>query len=310
MDENNHTQIEAIATHGSPDRPLVIGDSELPCYVLEDGRRVLVLGGMLEALDMSQGSADKRLEGNRLAKFINTKSLGGFVNDELRDSIEKPILFRTTSLSEAYGYEATILADICDAVLEARKNGQLHYQQTHIAEKCEILVRGFARVGIIALVDEATGYQDYRTRRALEKILEKFLEEELGKWAKRFPDEFYKHIFRLRGWDYDPDSVSRPQIVGKYTNDIVYSRLAPGVLDELRERTPRDDQGRLRTHYHQWLTKDVGHPKLQEHLAAVIALMRVSNDWGTFMRLLNRAFPQLGSNLQLGLYDEYDGLPS
>src|SRR5712692_10382868 len=35
------------ATHGSPDRPLRIGDLEIPCYVLEDGRRVLVQRGMM-----------------------------------------------------------------------------------------------------------------------------------------------------------------------------------------------------------------------------------------------------------------------
>jgi len=54
---------------------------------------------------------------------------------------------------------------LCETVLQARKDGKLQSQQMHIAEQCEILVRGFARVGIIALVDEATGYQDYRSRK-------------------------------------------------------------------------------------------------------------------------------------------------
>ena len=54
--------------------------------------------------------------------------------------------------SSHYGYEATILPELCDAVLSARVAGSLNYQQKHIAQQCEILVRAFARVGIIAPV--------------------------------------------------------------------------------------------------------------------------------------------------------------
>jgi P63C domain len=297
--------LEAI--HGSADHPLKIGNLEIPCYVLEDGKRVLVQNGMLTALDMAQGTAG-RGEGNRLVKFMNTKAMLGFASDQLRASILNPIRFKTPAGQETVGYEATILADICDAVLEARKAEKLNYQQVHIADQCEILMRGFARVGIIALVDEATGYQDYRDRQALERILERFLQDELAKWAKRFPDTFYKELFRLRGWDYKPDSVKRPKLVGTLTNDLIYSRLAPGVLDELKRRTPRDDQGRAKVHYHRWLTDDLGVPRLQEHLSAVIALMRASQDWRTFMRMMNRALPKWEGNYELELYDK-DGLP-
>jgi hypothetical protein len=52
-------------------------------------------------------------------------------------------------------------------------------QQEHIAKQAEILVRGFAGVGIIALVDEATGYQQDRARDALSRILEAFIAKEL-----------------------------------------------------------------------------------------------------------------------------------
>jgi hypothetical protein len=297
--------LEAI--HGSADHPLKIGNLEIPCYVLEDGKRVLVQNGMLTALDMAQGTAG-RGEGNRLVKFMNTKAMLGFASDELRANILNPIRFKTPTGQETIGYEATILADICDAVLEARKAEKLNYQQVHIAEQCEILMRGFARVGIIALVDEATGYQDYRDRQALERILERFLQDELAKWAKRFPDTFYKELFRLRQWDYKPESVKRPKLVGQLTNDLIYSRLAPGVLEELKRRTPRDDHGRAKVHYHRWLTDDLGVPRLQEHLSAVIALMKASQDWRTFMRMMNRALPKWAGNYELELYDK-DGLP-
>ncbi len=152
----------AKAKYGAADRPLKIGSKEIPCYVLDDGKRVLVRGGMFDALDMKSGSAGKRTQGDRLTKFIHTKAIKPFVDKGLDDRIRNPIAFRTPSGNDAYGYEATILPDICDAVLDARNTGNLNFQQKHIAAACEILVRAFAKVGIIALVDEATGYQYYR----------------------------------------------------------------------------------------------------------------------------------------------------
>lgn len=306
---SNSTENELIiqAIHGSPDNPLRIGDIEIPCYVLEDERRVLVQTGMIDALDMSQGTA-RRGEGNRLTKFISGKSIGPYITEKVYSVVNDPIRFHTPTGSQAYGYEATILADICDAVLQAREDGKLHHQQTHIAKRCEILVRGFARVGIIALVDEATGYQEVRARHSLEQILEKFISEELLKWAKMFPDEFYKEIFRLRGWHYSENSVKRPSFVGRLTNDIVYERLAPGVLEELKRITPKDDKGRRKHRYHQRLTEDIGHPKLREHLSGVIALMKASSNWKTFYRMMQRVYPRFNDTLPLPLYDE-DGMP-
>ena len=294
------------ATHGSPDHPWRIGDLEIPCYVLEDGRRVLHQRGMVKALGMSRGSSS-RSGGDRLAKFTAGKALSAYVSDKLIQLTADPIRFRTPKGAIAYGYEATVLADICDAVLDARREGKLQRQQEHIAAQCEILVRAFARVGIIALVDEVTGYQQVRARRALEEILEQFISKELLKWAQIFPDEFYQELFRLRGWHYyDPKSTKRPILVAKLTNDVVYERLAPGVLDELKRVTPKDDKGRRKHRYHQRLTEDVGHPKLREHLAAVIALMKASTDWTMFTRLLQRAKPKYNTNLELPLDDEMD----
>jgi hypothetical protein len=126
-----------VATHGSPDRPLRIGELEIPCYVLNDERRVIVQGGVLKALTMSQGTG-REGEGDRLTKFVTGKSLNPFVSSDLLEMIKNPIRFQVPSGALAYGYEATILADLCDAVLEARKMGSLHHQQAHIAAQCEV----------------------------------------------------------------------------------------------------------------------------------------------------------------------------
>lgn len=81
------------ATHGSADRPLRIGDAEIPCYVLEDGRRVLSLGGMVRSLGMSIGGAGGG-EGDRLAKFVAGRAISPFVSNELNSRITNPVRFR------------------------------------------------------------------------------------------------------------------------------------------------------------------------------------------------------------------------
>src|SRR5947209_1876426 len=136
------------ATHGSPDHPLRIGDEEIPCYVLADGRRVLHQRGLVAALGMSRGSSGGT-GGDRLAKFVAGDRLKPYLKANLIEVTQNPIKFTTPAGSLAYGYEATVLADICDAVLAARAAGNLQAQQMHIADQCEILIRGFARVGII-----------------------------------------------------------------------------------------------------------------------------------------------------------------
>jgi hypothetical protein len=294
------------ALYGSPDNPLRIGDLEIPCYVLEGERRVLVQRGIVAALGMSYGGS-ANTGGDRLAKFTAGKALSPYVSEDLLRVTANPIRFHTPNGAEAYGYEATILADICEAVLQARADGKLQKQQEHIARQCEILVRGFARVGIIALVDEATGFQNVRARRALDKILEKWISDELAKWAKMFPDEFYEQMARLRGLHYSEIATRRPAYIGRLTNDIVYERLAPGVLAELKEKTPKDDKGRRKYRYHQWLTEDIGNPRLREHLWAVIGLMRASSNWRSFYSLLNRAFPKYTDHPQLFIdFEEHE----
>lgn len=199
----------------------------------------------------------------------------------------------------AFGYPATVLADYCDAVLAARRAGTLPPRQAQVAEKCEILVRGFARVGIIALVDEATGYERDRVAGSLAKILEAFIAKELQPWVQTFPAAYYEQLFRLRGLPYASDSVRRPQYFGVLTNDIVYKRLAPGVLEELKKGAKRNDEGRPKHKYFQRLTSNIGYPKLREHLGSVVTIMRLSGDYADFKSKLDQLHPPYGVTAQL-----------
>jgi hypothetical protein len=168
-----------------------------------------------------------------------------------------------------------------------------------IVKAAETLVRGFATVGIIALIDEATGYQEIRDRQTLQKILDAYLRKEFAAWAKRFPDEFYQELFRLRGWKWKGMSVNRPSYVAYLTKDLVYERLAPHILAELERRNPPTDAGYRKHRHHQLLTEDIGIPALSQHLHTTTAIMRGSTDWHTFMMTLNRALPKKSGQFAL-----------
>lgn len=271
------------AIYGSNDKPLRIGEVELPCYVLDDERRVLTAANVQSAMSMAQGGS--MVKGmSRLALFINGKIISPFISSHLRDRVENPILFRTPANGKAYGYDAEVLAELCEAILAARQAGVLQAQQKPIAQQCEVLIRGFARVGIVALVDEATGYERVRKRGELHKILEAYISKELLPWSKQFPDSFYEELFRLHGWAYDPASVARPGVVGKITNKYIYDALPEGVLDELKRKNPEN-----RKRNHQYLSDDVGHPHLQRQITATTTLMRASETWDGFKTLFDTA---------------------
>jgi hypothetical protein len=280
-------------------------DVEIPCFVLENDIRVLTQAGFTSAVGMARGGS--MIAGmNRLQLFVGRKGISPFISNELVERIANPIPFFTPTGVRAHGFEATLLADVCEAVLKAREAGALQMQQLGIAAKCEILVRGFARVGIVALVDEATGFQRDRAKDALAKILEDFVAKELQPWVKTFPDEYYAQLFRLRGLEFPQDSVKRPQYFGTLTNDIVYKRLAPGVLDELKKVIPKTESGRRKGTLSQALTRNIGYPKLKEHLGATVAYMTVSEDYPDFIGKMDRFRPRYTDQYELPFAYEPD----
>jgi hypothetical protein len=279
------------ATHGSADHPLKIGEIEIPCYVLEDGTRVLSQRGFFSGVGMSLGSS--RTGDARHIALLETEGVKPYVNNDLLPMLRSPIRFQNPlGGGIVFGYPATVLPDYCDAILAARKAGTLPPRQSHIADMCEILVRGFARVGIIALIDEATGFERDKAKDSLAQILEAFIAKELQPWLRTFPADFYEEMFRLRGLPYPTLGGKRPQYFGVFTNNIVYDRIAPGVLEELQNGVPRNESGRPTAKYFQKLTQNTGYPKLREHLGSVVTLMKLSTNWDDFMAKLDRFHPK------------------
>lgn len=281
-----------------------LGDLEIQCAVLPDGRRMLSQRGLREALGRRYGGKDFRTDAGsdgagKLPFYLSASSLKPFVDNDLA------VLVNTINPYHhgkgggiAQGVEATALPGICNVWLKAREAGVLTKPQRDVAQKAEILVRGLAHVGILALVDEATGYQEVRARDALQAYLERFLRKELAAWVKMFPDEFFRELYRLKRWPWSGSS-RRPGIVGHYINDLVYSRLGPGVLEQLQEKNPVMENGRRRNKHTQWLSDDLGHPALSQHMFALIRFMKAEDSWEEFKPRFYRAFPQKGDTLHL-----------
>jgi len=288
------------ATH---EGTIAIGTASIPCAVLEDGTRLLTQQGFLKALGRSERpKAGQGVSIDDAIPFMAANNLKPFISNDLRDST-KPMHFITLRGTKAFGFRAELLPQVCEVYLEARDASALHYTQMEVAAKANVLIRGLARVGIVALIDEATGYQEIRDKIALAKILETYLlKEGHRKWERTFPLDYYRHMFRLKGWDFSETTNARPGVIGRYTDDIVYSRIKPGILSKLRELNGKDETtGRRKRRHHQYFTGEVGVPELKEHLSNVIFLMKASSSWDDFKRNLDKAATKYGDTMPLAL---------
>ena len=274
------------------DKPVMIAGCEVPCYVLDDKTRVLSQRGFLKAIGRSPTPpgvlTTPKTRVDNLPVFLAANNLQPFIDGDFSASTTR-IEFFLESGRSLYGYEAKLLPEVCKVYLRARRSGKLLPSQKHIAERAEVVLDHIATDGIVELVDQATGYDEARL--ALARYLEEWIAKSLQPWVKTFPFEFYELIYGLQGWGTPrPDHRFR-QVVGRFTLDIVYSRLAPGILEEVLRKTPRYPDGQLVHKLHQWFTPDYGHIRLREHIFAVMALMRAVETWPRFLALLNKSFP-------------------
>lgn len=267
------------------DGELNLNGLKISCYVLQDGRRILSTSGMQKALAIVND--EKERSSGRLAEILSSKHVSSCISNENLSAKISPILCYRGAQKIA-GYEASVLPEICEIMLKVRdyavtNNIELGSRQKAVIAQSDIIIRALARVGIIALVDEATGYQYDREKDELQKILKAYISEELLPWQKRFPDVFYKELFRLNGWDFTVNGIKkRPGIIGKWTNMFIYEELPNGVLDELKKKTPKSESGNRTSRYHQMLTLDIGEPNLEKQINKVITLFQVSDNMKQF----------------------------
>ena len=311
---------------GDPDKPLSIGGIEISCFVIEDETRAISKTSLSSALNATEGGRRARAGAvNDLSKsdipnktkksevtevnlprFLTRKWLQPFISDKLGPVLQTPILIdNPMGGGVIHGYPATILVDICAAILDANDAGVTTYRQDSIVSRAKILMRGFATVGIIGLVDEATGYQEIRAKRALYTILEQYIAKELRPWVKTFPDTFYEELYRLWGIEHLQNTKNHPQFFGTLTNEFIYDPLAPGVLIKLQELNPLLESGYRESKHHQLLTGNYGYIKLVEHLAKITILMQLSKTKEHFRNKFEEVFH---GKIQLPYKEDLDRL--
>lgn len=274
---------------------LIIGEKELNCAVLSDGTRVISRNAIFRAFGRTKrGRAKNEVRVPNMPSFIDANNLQPFIDGKLMGVLNQ-LNYINLNGKEENGYDANILPMLCKVYLDAREKNILKTQQLPLARASEILLLALSKVGITALIDEATGYQYEREKDELQRILKAYISEELLPWKKRFPDEFYKEIFKLNGWPYTVAQIKRaerPAVIGKWTKKYIYSVLPRGVLEALLNNTPRRPDGRLKHKLHQRLTRQQGIEHLNKQIISTVAIMSVAKNWKEFEALWNRKYGQ------------------
>ncbi len=285
---------------------MTIGDLELDCYVLSDGRRVFHKRGMAKALGLkSEG-------GNAFMKTMQRKGLGSVLPANLRGQIDTPINFKPLVGDTGHGYEADMLAEVAKSIIKASETeGALTKAQEPLVAQARILMHAFAKVGVVALVDEATGYQQIRDPGALRLLVQQYIAAEKREWDKQFPDSFYDGLNRL----YNSKKLTttskgaviqnRPQHFAKFTRTYIYEPLENGaVLEELDRINPKiNAKGTRRDRFHQHLSLGYGIEKLKRQVLAVETIVDVSDNVSQFKRLYHKKFGH-PHGAQLDLLDD------
>lgn len=273
---------------------LKLGDFSIPCYVLENGTRVISGRGIQQSLKI----VENKNSGTKIGLILNNLTLKPFIFRNLDPAHFEPLECYDGVL-KINGYEATVLVDICDGMLEARKHIELTDRQKIIADQCEVLVRSFAKVGIISLVDEATGYQYDRERFELQKILNAYISDEILKWQLTFTDDFYKNIYRLWGLPFVPKYIrNKPSFIGKLTSKYIYELLPQGVVDKIKEKTGKTSKGNWKYKWHQSLTPEIGREYLKKQIIEVTTLMSISKTKEQFDELFQLKYKTVPVQLQ------------
>jgi len=281
------------AQYGDDEHPLDLGGVDVLCYVLDNDERVLSQRGFFEALGL-------RSSGGAMDRLVKHTRLDSYLAPDAFDELRNPLRMRQPRGGPvAFSYRGPLLVDVCNAVLTSFEHGHVDKAYTGVVLRAHVIVRAVAKVGIIALIDEATGYEKKRAANSLAQILEAFIAKELQPWVKTFPDEYYSELFRLRNLPFPSGKVQRPQFFGHLTNDIIYRRLAPGVLDELKRVAPKNPKGKRSNKLWQMLSASWGYRKLLEHMGAVVTMMQLSKTYQDFKATLDHLRPAYGTTLPL-----------
>ncbi len=283
---------------------LPIGDVDLDCYVLDDRRRLFHKKEMANILGL------KSKGGSAFLRTMTRKGIAETTSKDLQEKLDNPIKFRNLSNTLTHGYEAATLIEVCDTIIQADNDGRLADSQMFLARQAQIIIRSAAKTGIVALIDEVTGYIADKRKEEYRELFKGFIAEECRGWVKEFPDPFFNMIYRIYGLKRaNPQSFQHPAFFGGFIRKYIYFPLASSngaILEELDKKNPTVYVNGGRRHkLHQYLSQELGVDVLRSHLWQVVGIGNASKSKSDFERSFKRAFPQMGDQVEMDFIDQF-----
>lgn len=268
--------------------------NDVPCYVLDDGQRVFRLFNLTKAL--------RGKEHGKFANYLAASNIVEYLPERLRpltdnnnDRVPQGIIEFTFNGQIEKGYNSEDFMDVCTAFVEANMDGvNLSDAQKEILFNANKFILACAKVGIVALIDEATGYQYEREFDALQLKLQYFLTDSLREWEKTFPDDLWEEFGRLTNWK--GSLTQRPKYWGKLVNEFIYDCMDRDLANYLRENKPPKYTG---VKYHQWLNENYGVKELTQHIWKIIGMSKSCESIEDLRYLTNREFNKKPVQLRL-----------
>lgn len=263
---------------------------QVDCYVLADGRRVISQRGAVRGLTQKPGETSGR-EGGNLAAYVERLPNGLAL---LEAGAE--IRFQGPT-GPAIGRDAEWFVDVLAAYADAADAGLLHHTQAHLAVNANRILRSLAKVGIVALIDEASGYQSVRKEGVLAALFARVFPVKPQPWDAMFQPSLVKALASLDGyvWNGGP----HPRHLASTNKKIYVGFLGGEVAAELRRRNP---DARFGHNLHQDLSDDV-RDAFRSHLDLVEVVAKQSRSKNDFWNRMERQFG--GAMLQLDLDPEF-----
>ena len=277
---------------------LTLAGIETTCYVTEDGLRVLASRRLQDILKVSEESITQS-SGGRWARFLKLNWVQILFDQDFDKTLLEPILLTTGGKNKIVSYKAELIPELCEVILRARRNNMLNTdRQNQIAAQCEILISSLAKVGITALIDEATGFQFDRKHDALRYLLEQYINDAIASWVKMFPDDFFSELDRLYG-NETTTPRNRPKYYGKFINTFVYNPIEDGYVKEELNKKNITDTGTRKARFHQWLSV-IGKNQLTLQIGRVLGVMEGCKSIAQFNSKIQR---QKSLKIQPELFD-------
>jgi hypothetical protein len=136
----------------------------------------------------------------RFPRFITGKKVASYVGPELSKRLENPLIFKGLSAGPnipkpiIHGYDATLLIDVCKAIIKAESEGDLATDHKAV-KQAHVILSASARAGIKGLVYALAGYNP--TTQEVIDAFKLYVQEEAKKYEPEFPAKLYMQWHRL-----------------------------------------------------------------------------------------------------------------